>query len=318
MKSIHSLLTQFIAVLVTVYHGFLGQVLAANTYDAAVVTHPETITRTNDVAITARHLLWKVGASANTVALCTAATNPLGTIDNIETSTGLNQTVLLLGKGGTKKMVASGVIAVGAVVYTDAAGKVAGSGTVQVGLALTASGADNDIIEVNEFTPPVTPGIPASTYDANSILYATTDDTPVALTVAASRVVGRKSTGDIVALTGTEVRAIVDPISWTAASSSGTGANLAIPITARYVARTIAGTEALTLADGAYVGQRITIRCVAQSVGSGTLTPANPLGFLTIVLAAKGQGCELEWTGVGWIITALTSLTGTTPTVTMA
>ena len=64
--------------------------------------------------------------------------------------------------------------------------------------------------------------------------------------------------------------------------------------------------------------QRITIRCIAQSGGSGTLTPASPTGFLTVVLAAKGQGVELEWNGAAWFITALVSLTGATPTVTMA
>lgn len=45
-----------------------------------------------------------------------------------------------------------------------------------------------------------------SLYDANSVLYATTDNTPVALTVGASTFVGRKSTGDIVALSTTEAR----------------------------------------------------------------------------------------------------------------
>ena len=45
-----------------------------------------------------------------------------------------------------------------------------------------------------------------SLYDANSILAATADNTPAALTVAASTFVGRKSTGNIVALSTTEAR----------------------------------------------------------------------------------------------------------------
>ncbi len=49
-----------------------------------------------------------------------------------------------------------------------------------------------------------------SLFNANTMLYATTDDTPVALTVAASRIVGRKSTGAIGALTGAECRTILD------------------------------------------------------------------------------------------------------------
>lgn len=46
-------------------------------------------------------------------------------------------------------------------------------------------------------------------FDANSILIATADDTPVALTVAASRILGRKASGDIVAMTAAELFAIL-------------------------------------------------------------------------------------------------------------
>lgn len=48
-----------------------------------------------------------------------------------------------------------------------------------------------------------------SLYNANTILYATTDDTPAALTVGASTVIGRKASGDIVALTADELRTIL-------------------------------------------------------------------------------------------------------------
>ena len=51
-----------------------------------------------------------------------------------------------------------------------------------------------------------------SDFDAYTILAADTDDTPAALTVAASRIVGRKSTGGIVALTNSETAAILDLI----------------------------------------------------------------------------------------------------------
>lgn len=47
-------------------------------------------------------------------------------------------------------------------------------------------------------------------FDANTILYATADNTPAALTVGASTIVGRKSTGDIVALTAAELRTILN------------------------------------------------------------------------------------------------------------
>ncbi len=46
-------------------------------------------------------------------------------------------------------------------------------------------------------------------FDANTILYATTDDTPAALTVAASRIVGRASSGAIAALTAAQVLTLI-------------------------------------------------------------------------------------------------------------
>jgi len=51
--------------------------------------------------------------------------------------------------------------------------------------------------------------IDKSTLDANSILYAVTDDTPAALAVAASQIVGRKASGDISAMTAAELWALL-------------------------------------------------------------------------------------------------------------
>lgn len=51
--------------------------------------------------------------------------------------------------------------------------------------------------------------VKAATLNAETILYATVDDTPAALAVAASRIVGRKSTGSIIALTAAELRTIL-------------------------------------------------------------------------------------------------------------
>lgn len=145
----------------------------ANTYDEAVATHDATVQRTNDAAVASRHLLWKAGASpATTVALCGRADIPLGTINNTETDTGVAQTVLLLGKGGTKKMVASGAIAAGAAVYCAASGKVAASGLVLVGAALTAAASDGDIIEVQDCAPVVVNGNAAVLAEATTLTAA--------------------------------------------------------------------------------------------------------------------------------------------------
>ncbi len=128
-------------------------VQAANdTYDAAVETHECSVRRTNDVAVATRHLLWAQGAGANTVKLATATLPALGTIDNTETATDKGQSVLLLGRGPTKKMVASEAITVGThlAVFQASGGKVATSGTIYVGVPLTSTSADGDILEIDD------------------------------------------------------------------------------------------------------------------------------------------------------------------------
>ena len=136
-----------------------GYLAAANTYDAVVLTHGPTLTRTNDVAITARHLLWADGATpGTTVALATATTPALGTIDNTETSTGIIQAVLMLGRDKTKKMVASEAMAtVGVRVYQAAGGKIALNGVLCVGILRSIAGADGDIVEIDDNLPRVDP-----------------------------------------------------------------------------------------------------------------------------------------------------------------
>lgn len=160
MKLIHTLILLAVAALSAVQRCFSGSLAAANTYDAAMETHACDVRRTNDAAVTARHLLWKKGAGDLTIALNGAADLPLGTVDNVEASTALGQTVLLLGKGRTKLMVASEAITAGEDVYTAASGKVqdrpAGAGTYwRVGTALTAAGADGDLIEVQDCVPQI-------------------------------------------------------------------------------------------------------------------------------------------------------------------
>ena len=49
----------------------------------------------------------------------------------------------------------------------------------------------------------------SSLFDANTILAATTDDTPAALTIPEQTIVGRKTGGNIAALTGAEVATII-------------------------------------------------------------------------------------------------------------
>ena len=79
---------------------------------------------------------------------------------------------------------------------------------------------------------------------------------------------------------------------------------LAIPVTARYVAKTTgADAEALTIADGV-AGQRVNIALVVDGGGTGTLTPATCSGFATIVFADAGDIADIEYVDdtVGWVL----------------
>lgn len=163
-SKIAGVLALFAGALAILSHTVFGRrpedgILAANTYDAAVETHYKTTVRTNDAAVSSRHLLWKEGATpGTTAALCGVSDIPLGTIDNEESSTGVRQTIHKLGRGGTKKMVASEAMAtIGANVYAAASGKIALTGVVKVGRTLTAAGADGDIVEVEDCVPVVEP-----------------------------------------------------------------------------------------------------------------------------------------------------------------
>ncbi len=87
-----------------------------------------------------------------------------------------------------------------------------------------------------------------SDYNANTILAATADNTPAALTVGASTIVGRKSTGDIVALTGAEAGVVLGlgTAATTAATAYATAAQGSTADTAVQPARSISTTAPLT------------------------------------------------------------------------
>ena len=62
--------------------------------------------------------------------------------------------------------------------------------------------------------------------DANSILYAVTDDTPAALALAASTIPARLAAGDVVAATTTEIRTLINVADGATANAKATGAEL--------------------------------------------------------------------------------------------
>lgn len=104
---------------------------------------------------------------------------------------------------------------------TDQTSATSGSDALQ-GIKDAVTNLNNDKVEASDLASYVA----KATYDANTILYATTNDTPVALTVGASTIVGRKSSGDIVALTATETRTIINVADGATANSKATGAEV--------------------------------------------------------------------------------------------
>lgn len=99
-------------------------------------------------AAAALGLYLRVTLTSGQAALAGAGVAGIGTIDTPSFAANEPCTVRLWSAQGTRKMVANGAITSGAPVYAAAGGKVSSTGTLCVGRALEASGADNDIIEV--------------------------------------------------------------------------------------------------------------------------------------------------------------------------
>lgn len=118
-----------------------------------------------------------------------------------------------------------------------------------------------------------------SLYDANSILAATTDDTPAALTVGASTIVGRKASGGIVALTGAEALAITGAI---AASTLDANTVLAAvtddtPVALSVPASTFVGRKASGNVTAMSVAEATTL----LGITAGGITDLPDLGYVT-------------------------------------
>lgn len=97
-------------------------------------------------AALARYL--RVKLSAGKLAAAGASDVSIGTLETAAFADGDERAVRLRTAEGTCCMVASEAITAGDPVYAAASGKVASTGSVYEGTALTASGANNDVIEV--------------------------------------------------------------------------------------------------------------------------------------------------------------------------
>ena len=104
-------------------------------------------------------------------------------------------------------------------------------------------------------------------FDANSMLIATSDNTPVATAIAASRIVGRKAAGNIGALTGAEIMAIL---------SGQAGADFAM--NSHKITGGADPTEAQDFGTKAYIdaiAQGLTVHTAVVCATTGNITLAN-------------------------------------------
>jgi hypothetical protein len=92
----------------------------------------------------------------------------------------------------------------------------------------------------------------------------------------------------------------VVPVIPIAAQQALTGAGAA-NITSYYTALTNTGADAITLADGAQVGQLKKIQMIVDPGTDSTLTPTNLSGGTTITFADVGDYAILCWDGSNWV-----------------
>jgi hypothetical protein len=261
-------------------------------------THDKAKTMLTDAAITTRHLLYKIGSDTGHVAVCGSTDVPIGFVNDEATAAEQVVSVDLLGRGPTKLAVADAAIGGGVLLYVGANGKVSASGTQIVGISLTASGADGELLEMTDVPPTsATPGVAASLFDAHTILYATTDNTPAALTVDASTFVGRKASGNISALTALEAATVigngVGRIGYFGGGGAGTqGTNATTAVTLDKPSGTIAlhGTQNVAAAaeqsftfNNSFITANSVVVVNKKSGGTGGV----PVFFVTAVAAGS-------------------------------
>jgi hypothetical protein len=111
-------------------------------------------------------------------------------------------------------------------------------------------------------------------YNANTILVATTDNTPVTLTIAEQRIIGRKTGGNITDLTNTEIMTILSggatsdfSINGQKITSLGTPINDTDAATKLYVDDIIATNDAMVFKGTIGTGGTVTTLPTTHNIG---------------------------------------------------
>lgn len=152
-------------------------------------------------------------------------------------------------------------------------------------------------------------GMSPSLYDANTVLKADTDNTPVALPVPASSFVGRGAAGSIAALTGAQAKAIlaivVGDVSGLGALASKSTIVDADVAAGAAIALSKLATDPLARANHTGTQLAATISNLAASVvpftPTGTIAASNVQAAIAEVAAEAGSGITPN---TGWSVTA--------------
>ncbi len=211
-----------LAMLAQFVGGLRGQFATPNaTAEGTAGTHKESVTRIADSTLTTKYLLVKKGTDNNHIAVADSADIPYGVCPD-EPTAGDSVTVLLLGKGATKKMIAHEAMAtIGVRVYAYTGGKVALTGTVEVGTLLTTAAADGDIVEVADYPPPSSPGISSTSASLVTPDIGAATGTSLVLSGAITAVAGTLTSTAIVTPTIKDLTEVVTATNVIAAGETG-------------------------------------------------------------------------------------------------
>lgn len=134
--------------------------------------------------------------------------------------------------------------------------------------------------------------VPKSLYDANSILIATADNTPIALPVGASTFLGRKVSGDVSAMSVAEAGALLGAYTDFVPTFTQSGALTTSSLTARYN----------------QIGKRVHFagRCTFSNAGTGN----NPIRMTLPVAMLSALGSDTGCVGNGMFTDGGTALYG--------